>query len=111
MTDRPLDQGALVDMAIQRSAVDEDFRKLLLKEPVKALQDMGIDVAGVHVTVHEFDPNELLMVLPPFLEEGPRPPRPAGAHAAGAPSPPMRGLAECALLNPADNRAAYGALP
>jgi hypothetical protein len=111
MTETPSDQFVLMNQAIQLSTVDREFRQRLLAAPVATLQELGLDLNGMEITVREFDPNEWLIILPPFLEEESPPSRPDEARAEGDPSPPMRGLTEVALLNPTDDRAIIGLPP
>jgi len=103
-------QHALWDDAVRRSTVDSEFRQRLLDSPIDALQDMGIDVAATSVVVHEFRADELVLILPPPVEQERPPDRSADARpAAGSPSQPMVGLIHCALLDPTDDLVYYGA--
>jgi hypothetical protein len=110
----------LLDAVVQRAMIDAEFRQMLLTSPQGQLQDAGLSVSGLIVTVLEYDEDKLVLVLPPPMafsssEEERR--FPADSLAAGPradfysdqpPASPMRGLATTALTNFADDRVALG---
>jgi hypothetical protein len=104
-----VEQAALWDQAVQRSTVDRYFRRKLLESPDETLKAVGVDVSDRTVIVHEFSEGQRLLILPPMLEgQSAAPPPPQDTPAIGNPSPPMRGTAGVALLDPADDRVTYG---
>jgi hypothetical protein len=106
-----VEQAALWDRAVQRSTVDRYFRRKLLESPDETLKAVGVDVGDRTVIVHEFSEGQRLLILPPMLEGQSAPPPPQDTPAIGNPSPPMRGIAGLALLDPTDDRVTYGGAP
>jgi hypothetical protein len=104
-------QAVSWDEAVQRSTVDRYFRQKLLECPHDTLKAVGVDVGDKTVIVHEFTEHQRLLILPPLMDQQSAPPPPQDTPAIGDPSPPMRGTAGLALLNPVDDRVTYGSTP
>ena len=55
------------DRMLIRASSDPEFRRKLLTSPNEALLSCGIELpAGVKVIVHEFDPSQQHLFLPPL---------------------------------------------
>jgi hypothetical protein len=94
---------ALLDLVIQRSVVDAQFRLELLNAPQDTLREAGIQTDGIGVDVREIDENKLVLVLPPVLEFS-EPTESRNPYTDQPSSPPIIGLATTAVANPLDGR-------
>ena len=54
------------DRAVERAIADPHFRRRMLAHPRDAFAEEGVEFpASVHVTVHEFHPDDRHYILPP----------------------------------------------
>ncbi|MFE5891620.1 hypothetical protein ACFQ6E_22085 [Streptomyces sp. NPDC056462] len=97
------------NLAVQRSAVDGDFRVRLLNDPHSALAEMGIEAGGLKLIVEEYEDDTRILVLPPLLPrqslEGPG--EEGGPYSTPS-SPELVAPSACALSEPDDDRVMYG---
>ncbi len=102
----------LLGQVIERSVHDPGFREQLLADPWGVLEDSGISMAGLNVIVHEYDENDLVVLLPPALPPPvvvPEIPSNRPYQYADQPqSKAMSGLAASALADPTDDRVMLG---
>jgi hypothetical protein len=65
VADRPNDQPQWTEV-VARAQTDPTFRQQLLAYPERTLQEFGFSAPeGVRIVIHEFDPNEQHLFLPP----------------------------------------------
>ena len=75
------------DQVLERAHGDQEFRRRLLAEPEAALSETGIRLAeGQRVTIHEFDPDDLHLFLPPAHADLAEAPTTFMGKARGGPS-------------------------
>ena len=56
------------DDAITRAWVDQEYRRRLISDPKKTLREAGVEFPkSVKVHVHEFDPDDRHIFLPPLV--------------------------------------------
>lgn len=98
-----LQESELLDLIVQRSVVDAQFRQELLSAPQQTLQEAGIQTDGITVDVREIDENKLVLVLPPIVEFS-EPTESRNPYTDQPSSPQIRGMATTAVANPLDAR-------
>ncbi|WP_447985840.1 hypothetical protein [Nitrospira sp. Nam74] len=60
------DQSLRWEALLQRAAKDQTFRRELIEDPKRALLDAGFQIpAEVRVVVHDYNPQEQHLFLPP----------------------------------------------
>ena len=71
MASQPESPPATWDVVLFRSATDAEFRQSLIENPSRILRELGLLTDDETVIVHEWGPNERVLVLPPLADTSP----------------------------------------
>jgi hypothetical protein len=70
MSNKELTRMELEEMIIKKALQEEDFKKLLLSDPHKAIAEMGLDIpADMEINILEETAQTSYLVLPHISEE------------------------------------------
>jgi hypothetical protein len=101
---------------VHRATVDREFREKLKTDPHAALAEYDLKSTAERIVVHEFDPNEQHLILPPLHEPAKRREsvkegeRVKDAYSKDPPSRVTDCCGTCALTS-SDSRVWYGVAP
>jgi hypothetical protein len=103
------------NVVIQRTTIDPEFREKLIRNPKSTLEDVGILIEDGEVIVHEFDPQERHLFLPPLVtNQGVihqtitnQVRQQVAPYSKEPPSDPIKGIITAALITE-DSRVFYG---
>jgi hypothetical protein len=71
MSDDRRDLPTTWDVVLFRSATDADFRQSLVRDPEGVLRSLGLLASNETVILHEWKPNERVLVLLPLVDVSP----------------------------------------
>jgi len=68
---RPESPPVTWDVVLFRSVTDAEFRQSLIDNPSRVLRELGLLSVDETAIVHEWNPNERVLVLPPLADTSP----------------------------------------